>query len=524
MSFASVQFIVFLAILFLLYYLLPKKTQWIVLLAASYVFYLFAGVKYLAFILFTTITTYAAAMLMNGNIEKQKAYLTENKASLSRQEKKAYKATIKKKNRLWLILCLVLNFAILFYCKALLLDNAASLVSSSSSVYFLTLGLPMGMSFYMFQSMGYVIDVYREKAKALKNPFKTALFTAFFPQLIQGPISKFEQLEKDLFTPHKFDRKVLAFGMQRMLWGFFKKLVIADRIAVACSALKGDEYTGAAFFVLTIFYSIQLFCDFTGGIDIAIGTGQCLGITMPENFDRPFMSKDIAEYWRRWHITLSEWMKSYIFYPINVSGPMLKLSSKLRKKWGKFGVRIPVYIATIISWLCTGLWHGFNAHYIVWGMANCFVIIISEELHPVYDKFHNKFRLKGRKGYTVFEIARTFILMNFIRALDLFDHLSDYFSRFFSMFYAPNFSFLVDGSLLELGITVTDYVIIALGVIVLFAASMLKGQDKGSLRERFQKVPAACRYAVIICAVFIVLIFGVYGIGYDASSFIYNQF
>ena len=522
MSFASVQFIVFLAILFLVYYLLPKKTQWVVLLAASYVFYYFAGLKYFVFIIFTTITTYLATILMDRNLVKQKAYLKENKGTLSREEKKAYKASVKKKNRLWLVLCLVLNFVILFFCKALLLDSVSSLVSSSSSVYFLTLGLPMGMSFYMFQSMGYVIDVYREKAQALKNPFKTALFTAFFPQLIQGPISKFDQLEDGLFSEHEFNKKEMSFGIQRMLWGFFKKLLIADRIAAACSALKGDEYTGVAFFVLTLFYSVQLYCDFSGGIDIAIGIGQCLGVKMPENFDRPFMSKNIAEYWRRWHITLSDWMKSYIFYPINVSGPMLKLSSKLRKKIGKFGVRIPVYIATIISWLCTGIWHGFNPHYIVWGLANCFVIIISEELNPVYEKFHNKTHLKGKKLYTLFEIARTFILMNFIRALDLFDRLGDYFSRFISMFTHPNFSFLTDGSLLELGITVRDYVIIAAGIVIITCVSLM--QRKGSVRERFQKVPAAGRYAVYIAAVFVILIIGVYGIGYDASSFIYNQF
>lgn len=522
MSFASVEFIVFLAVLFAVYYLVPKKIQWMVLLAASYVFYICAGLQYLFFILFTTVTTYAATMLIDANIGRQKTYLKENKESLSREEKKAYKNSIKKKNRLWLILCLALNFVILFFCKAMILEPVGNMISSTSTISFLTVGLPLGISFYMFQSMGYVIDVYREKAVALKNPFKVALFTAFFPQLIQGPISKFEELQDTLFAEHKFDTRVLSFGMQRMLWGFFKKLVIADRIAATCSELKGDEYTGVAFFVLTLFYSCQLYCDFSGGIDIAIGIGQCLGIKMPENFERPFFSKNIAEYWRRWHITLSEWMKNYIFYPITVSGPMLNLSLKARKKFGKAGVRIPVYIGTVVAWFCTGIWHGFNPHYIVWGMANCVVIVVSEELNPVYEKFHNKTHLKGKWGYTLFEVLRTFILMNFIRALDLFDHLGDYFTRFFSMFYKPNFSFLWDGSLMNLGLTARDYIIIGIGVVILVCVSLM--QRKGSVREQLQKMPAVPRYALFMVGVFAVLIIGVYGIGYDASSFIYNQF
>ena len=237
MSFASVTFFVFLGILIILYYALPHKIQWVLLLVASYVFYLFAGWKYLPFLVFTTISTYLGTYYISRNAEASKAYLEREKDRLSKEDKKAYRAQVKKRSRIAMILVLAVNIAILFFCKALLVDPFLSLAKGNASLSFLTLGLPMGMSFYMFQSLGYLIDVYRDKAKALKNPLKLALFVSFFPQLVQGPISQFTELEETLFTEHAFDRKQIAFGLQRMLWGFFKKMVVADRIAVAVQSL-----------------------------------------------------------------------------------------------------------------------------------------------------------------------------------------------------------------------------------------------------------------------------------------------
>ena len=375
----------------------------------------------------------------------------------------------------------------------------------------------------MFQSMGYVIDVYRGKAQAERNFFRLALFVSFFPQLVQGPISKWEQLKDSLFSPHAFDRRQVAFGLQRVLWGFFKKLVIADRIAVAIGTLKGTEYTGVSFFVLTVFYAVQIYGDFTGGIDIAIGVGETLGVKMPENFIRPFFSKNIAEYWRRWHISLNEWMKSYIFYPITVSGPMLKLALKTRAKLGRFGMRIPVYIGSLLTWLGTGVWHGFNFHFILWGLINCVVIVISEELNPAYERFHDRFSWSNKRGYNVFQIIRMFVLMNLIRATDLFNDVGDYFRRIGSLAWQFNFHVLWDGTLMNLGLTAADYIILICGIIIMFLVSFFS-RDNVSFRVKFQKVPRVLRYVLLFLLLLSVILFGSYGIGYDASSFIYNQF
>ena len=520
MQFTSVSFLLFAAVLLTLYYLIPRRGQWMLLLVASYVFYLWAGTQYLAFILFTTLSTYGATMLMDRNLCKQEKYLAENKADMSREERKEYKAKVKKGNRVWMLLCVVLNFAILAVCKACLIQPFASLAGGTFS--FLALGLPLGISFYMFQSMGYVVDVYRGTAKAERNPFKLALFVSFFPQLLQGPISKFGQVAPSLYQPHTFDGKQVSFGLQRMLWGFFKKMVIADRIAAAVIALKGPEYTGVSFLLLSIFYAIQIYGDFTGGIDVTIGMAQALGIKLPENFIRPYFSKNIAEYWRRWHISLGEWMKDYIFYPISVSQPILKLSKSARKKLGNFGKRLPVYVASIATWFVTGIWHGLNPNFILWGMLNCFFIVLSEELVPLYDKFHGRFHLKEKKWYGGFEMLRMFMLMNLIRIVDLFPDVGEYFRRIGSLFTTFNFSVLWNGTLMNLGLTALDYIILGGGILLVFTVSLLQ-EKKGSVREMLWDKPLL-RYILVFALLLIVLLMGSYGIGYDAGNFIYTQF
>lgn len=522
MQFTTVSFVLFAAALLGLYYLIPKRGQWALLLVASYLFYLWAGIEYLVFILFTTLTTYVVTLVMDRNLSAQTRYLAENKQTLSREEKKAYKAAVKRKNRVWLVVCLAENFAILAVCKACLIEPFSA-AAQEGRLSFLTLGLPLGISFYMFQSMGYVVDVYRGTAKAEKNPLKLALFVSFFPQLVQGPISKFSKLAPQLYAPHSFDGKQVSFGLQRMLWGYFKKLVIADRIAAAVIALRGPEHTGVSFLVLTVFYAVQLYGDFTGGIDITLGLSQALGIQLPENFIRPYFSKNIAEYWRRWHISLGEWMKDYIFYPISVSQPMLKLSKTARAKFGNFGKRLPVYAASVATWFATGIWHGLTPNFVLWGMLNCFFIVLSEELAPLYEKFHNRFHLKEKKWYGGFEIARMFLLMNLIRICDLFPQVGDYFSRIGSLFTAFNFHILWDGTLMQLGLTGLDYGILGCGAALMFGVSLTQ-EKKGSVRELLWQGSPALRYILIFALLLAVLLMGSYGIGYNASNFIYNQF
>lgn len=520
MSFISVPFLLFFGAVSLAYYLLPRRWQWGVLLAGSVIFYLAADLRYGIFLTVCTVSGYLAVCRMDDRLRKLDAYLREK--PLTREEKKAARGSVKGKNRVTLAVCLVLNFAMLFVCKALLLP-AVRTAAEGTVLSFLSLGLPLGISFYLFQTMGYCIDVYRGKAKAQRNFLKFALFTTYFPYLIQGPISAYGKLEGQLYASHDFDGKQWSFGVQRMLWGYFKKLVIADRIAPLIASLRAPELGGMGFFLLTLSYAVQIYGDFTGGIDMTIGMSESLGICLPENFIRPYFSKNIAEYWRRWHISLGEWMKDYIFYPISVSGPMLRLSKTARARLGNFGKRLPVYAASLATWFVTGIWHGLTPNFILWGMLNCLFIVGSEECAPLYARFHNRFHLKEKGWYGSFEILRMFLLMNFIRACDLFPHVWDYFAGFGRMLTNPNFAMLTNGTLLTLGLTGPDFAILGFGIALLFAVSLYQ-EKKGSVREALWSGNVWLRYGLFFLLLLAVLLMGKYGTGYNAGSFIYNQF
>ncbi len=529
MLFTSYEFLAFLALLFLLYYLLPKKTQWVLLLMASYLFYALADPRYLVFIGVTTLSSYAASRFMGGVSEREAAYLESEGKALLKEERKAYKSKQKKKRFYILISALALNFGVLavFKYTAFAVHNLNSLLGAfgASKLTVPSLLLPMGISFYIFQTMGYLIDAYRGKAKIEKNLFKLALFVSFFPQLVQGPISRFSDLEPQLISEHRFEWKGFGFGLQRVLWGYFKKLVIADRVLVAINTLvdSPESYRGAYVFLLIILYSIQIYADFSGGIDITIGIAEALGIKLAENFVRPFSSRSTKEYWNRWHITMGSWFTDYVFYPLSVSRPMLAISKKSRELLGKnIGKRVPVYLATAVTWFLTGLWHGAGWNFIVWGLLNCLVILVSQELEPLYARFRARFpRLTASGAYGAFMAARTFLLMGLIRSLDCYRDVGLTFRLWGSMFTDFNLFEVIKSGAFSLGLSLVDYVIILCGCAVVFAVTKLSKEK--SLRERLYERPLLS--AVCVSALFIaVILFGAYSVGYDASQFIYNQF
>lgn len=521
MLFTSLNFLVFLSILIPLYFLVPKKVQWIVLLIANAIFYVFAGTSGLIFISITIVTTYIATMIIDHLYGIQEKYLKENKALLSKEDKKSYKNKMMVRRRIVAISCAVISFGIIAVMK-----YSGLFLRGTEFAKSLSLILPLGISYYTFQTMGYMIDVYRGTYKPEKNIFKLALFTSFFPLLLQGPITRFGDVSKSLYEPHSFDSHNFVYGLERILWGYFKKVVIADRILIAVKTIidAPDTYDGAYVLCGMIFYAIQLYCDFTGGIDITIGIAQILGITLPENFLRPFFSKNIAEYWRRWHISLGVWFREYLFYPISVSKPLLKLSKFTRNKIGNgIGMRIPVYVATITVWFITGLWHGSAWNFIVWGLLNALIIIVSEELSPLYAKFHSRFPgLKQKWGYRLFEIGRMFFIMCSLRVLDCYRSVGTSFRMYSTLFTRFNYNILFDGSLLKLGLNLYDYIVVFAGVVLLVVFSLV--QRKGSVRDMIARKPIGVQLAIFASLLFAILIFGAYGIGYDASQFIYTGF
>lgn len=528
MLFTSYRFLGALAILFAAYYLIPKRFQWPLLLAASYLFYFWAGAEYLAYIMATTATVWFAACQIEQNGRRQKRYLKE--AELSPEEKRAYKQGQKQIRIRWAAVCILLNIGILAVVKYtnFAISNVNGILAAlgqTERLSFVTLILPMGISFYTFQAVGYLIDVYRGTIPAEKNLFRFALFVSFFPQLIQGPISRFGDLAKTMYTPHAFEGKTVCLGLQRMLWGYFKKLVIADRVLAAVSTIVAEPsvYNGAYALVGMLLYTLELYADFTGGIDITIGIAETMGITVQENFNRPYFSKSLKEYWRRWHISMCAWFRDYLFYPVSVCKPMVKFSRFARKRFGdRVGKRLPMYMSSFLVWLATGVWHGANWNFIVWGLLNWAVLMLSEELEPLYARFHMRFAVDGQVWYKVFQVGRTFALVCVLNIFDCYHSLKDTLGVLVSVFTVRNWHVLVDGSLLDLGLSGLDYGLLAAGTAVLLAVSVL--QRGGSVRNRIAACPYPLRFVVWYGLFLAVLLMGAYGIGYDASQFIYNQF
>ena len=522
MTFLSSGFLLLVGALLITYYVLPKRFRYLALLAGSVVFYALAGRAYLPFLTITVVTIYGAARLLGRSLEKQKAYVAAHKTELTKEALGAYKKGEGRRRTAIFLVCLLINLGLLGALK-----YTGFLLSAFRAPWEVHWVLPLGISFYTFQSVGYLIDVKRGKYPPEKNFLRYALFASFFPQMIQGPISRYDMLSKTLYegADADFDMDRLGRGLVRIAWGAAKKLIVADRLAPALGLLFGAEagnYRGSWVFLGMVLYALRLYADFTGGIDMALGVGELFGVTLPENFDRPYLSKNIEEYWTRWHMTMGSWFRDYVFYPLNVSKTFLKWTKKLRTRFGdSFLSRLPLYTATLIVWLATGVWHGAGWNFALWGLTNGVVIIASLTLKPLYDRFHGRFpALKGTGGYGAFQVLRTFLLMCLIRLWDCYAGPGGVWRAFSSLFTTFNYGAVFSG-LSILGLTASAWaILLAMAVLMLFI-SLAKGE--GSFRAKYLndgwKLWMIAAVLLLAC-----LLLGAYGPGYTASDFIYGQF
>ena len=249
-----------------------------------------------------------------------------------------------------------------------------------------------------------------------------------------------------------------------------------------------------------------------------------MGIRVTENFNLPYFSKNIKEYWNRWHITMGSWFTDYIFYPISVCGPMLKLSKWSRSHLPKaIGKRVTVYLSCFVVWLATGIWHGAAWNFVAWGLTNYVVIMVSQELEPLYAKFHARFGWKGKTAYEIFQILRTVVLMSAIRMFDCYRDVPLTFRMMGSMFTSFRLSTFWDGSLLQIGLSSSDYAVLLIGFAVVLSVSLLK-LKAGNVRDKLYEKPAFLFYQMMAVLLIAILVLGAYGVGYDSSQFIYTQF
>lgn len=387
--------------------------------------------------------------------------------------------------------------------------------------------VPLGLSYYTFTLIGYIVDVYNGILMPQKNIFKLLAFGLYFPTLVSGPILKYREICDDFYAPHKFDFHNFTYGLQRMLWGFFKKLVIAERLGLLVATVYGSpkDYGGSYIWLSILAFTFQLYTDFSGLMDIVIGISQCVGITLPENFNTPFFSKTISEYWRRWHITLGVWMKEYVFYPVLRLPVLGKLQKKLRDKFGKKrGKQLTTFLAMFILWTVVGLWHGGHITYLIGsGLLHWFYIVMEELLEEPFSKLWKKLNIDTHaKWLEGTRILRTFILVNignnFFRAASVNDALN----MFRMGFTMHTLSELIHGGIFGLGLSWVDFGILFISLTILLVVSLLN--QKGSVRDMIARKPIVLRYIIWYALLFFVILFGMYGPGYSAAEFIYQGF
>ena len=494
MLFNTIDFLIFFPLVVLVYFVLPAKARYVWLLAASYYFYMCWNPVYIVLLFLSTAVTYLCGLCLDRPDTKRAV----GKGAV--------------------IFCFAANIGMLEYFKytGLLVQTVNQILAAAGlgSVPEYDILLPVGISFYTFQALGYIVDVYRGDIRAEKNFLKYALFVSFFPQLVAGPIERSRSLLTQIREEprHKlWDYERVTGGLITMIWGFFLKVVIADRIAVVVNTVFDgyERYGTVVLAVGAMAFAVQIYCDFAGYSTIAVGAAKVLGFELTDNFNTPYFARSITDFWHRWHISLSTWFRDYLYIPLGGSR-----RGKLKK-----------YRNILITFGISGLWHGAGWHYMIWGLLHGACQILEKELGPVVRKINQRFGTRTESfGYKCFRVAATFAAVDlawiFFRADSLHQALH-YIER---MFRYGDWWTLFDQSLYGLGLSVQEVHILFFGLAVLLLADLLKYLKGQTVSDFLSKQWIVFRWAVVLVLLFGCLIFGYYGPGFDSSRFIYFQF
>ena len=503
MSIISLQFLFFVLAVVLFYFIVSKKWQWVVLFIANILFYISFGLKYIGYILFTSIVTYWAALILDKVSKKGKEAIV---AAAQDQKKCVREKFSDLKSRICkFAILLAVGIWIVVKYGNFMIDNVNSVLKFLHIAWtaeHLPFIIPLGMSFYTFHAVGYLMDVYRAKYPAEKNFARYFTFVCYFPHLLQGPFSRFDELGKSIFEEHSFSYDRLCDGCARIVWGFFKKVVVADQLGIAVTAIFNHytSYTGTHIFMSMFFYCIQLYADFSGYMDIMCGISQILGIRLFENFQQPYFARTVDDFWRRWHITLGWWFRDYVFYPVSFGKFAQQLGRNARKRWGpKMGKLIPGYYAMIFVWTATGLWHGASWTYIIWGWLNLFVIISTMQLDDWYTEIKSKFHINDKgKPWILFCVLRTFLLVCFFRFFSTSHSMDKLFAMLSHAIHHMNINILFSSKLFA-GMKRESVIAVLVGILLIFIVDMLKENDCWeSVKEKCPMIIRNVAYTFLI--------------------------
>lgn len=498
MLFNSSDFLIFFPIATIVYFVIPFKIRYLWLFGCSYYFYMCWNPYYALLMLFSTAITWASGVVME------------------RVKQSDQPDCCKVCHKKWCVAAsFILNLGVLAYFKYtnFFIDSINHVLEFFHATYVVPsvdILLPVGISFYTFQALSYTMDVYRDEIYAEKNFFRYALFVSFFPQLVAGPIERSKNLLKQLNEKHTFSLDRMRSGLMLMLWGYFLKMVIADRAAIVIDTVYGDyvTYPGWYLIVASILFAIQIYCDFAGYSTIAMGAAEVMGFRLTDNFNAPYLSQSVAEFWRRWHISLSSWFKDYLYIPLGGNR-----KGKRRK-----------YINLMIVFLLSGLWHGSQWSYVAWGGLNGLYQVVGDLLKPLRQKAAELLEIRVNTfSHKLLRVITTFCLVDFAWIFFRSNRFLEAFEILQSIFTAKNIWVLVDDSLFTLGLDWKNFMVLMIAIGILLLADIAKYRGI-VIREALCRQELWLRWTVLIVGVLGVLLLGIWGSGYDAASFIYFQF
>lgn len=487
MLYVSYLFVLFVMLTAFLYYIVPQSWQWKLLLVASLVFYIYSGFIYLIYLLVFTFTTWYGAKKI---------------------EKYMYRSKTTKYPIFVLVLLVVFNIGLLIALKWSSMELALinKLFGTSLTWQFI---LPLGMSFFTFQNTSYLIDVYNGKIHAEKNFGHYLLYSIYFPYIVSGPINRYEQMEKQFFQKHSLKKDTFYSAILRILWGFLKKMVIADRAAIFVDQVFEHYYMYRGLFVLfaVVLFSLQLYMDFSGCMDIVIGVSKLFDIDMKENFQAPYSANTVAEFWRRWHMSLTSWFRDYIYIPLGGNR-----KGKIRK-----------YLNIMIVFIFCGAWHGAGFTFLVWGFLNGLYQIVGDATSKIRMKLCCVIGLdESSYGAVLRKRLTTILMVEFAWLFFRANGIHEAFVMLRRLFTGWNPWILSDGSLYEVGLDMWDFMILLIGTACVGLVSHI-GHRK-NLYQIFIEQSWLCQTCMIVFAMAIWYLFGIYGPGYEPANFIYYNF
>ena len=504
-------FAIFLPVVILIYQITPQKFRWMILLAADYVFFWMISGKLILYLLFATIMTHYIGLWLE----------TAAQAGGSAKQ-------VTKRKRKVLAFGILVNLTILIILKYFnffgenlsALSNMLSLGWEYKKIDFM---VPIGISYYTLQTIAYMTDVYRGTIPAEKNIVKIALYLSFFPQIMEGPISRFSETAEALWSGKRIEFENIKFGYQRIVYGLLKKIVIADRVApVVIKVFKHyDTYDGSIVLFGAVCFTIQLYMEFSGCMDIIMGSGQIFGVTLPENFRQPFFAKDASDFWHRWHITLGTWFKDYIFYPVSLAKPVKNFAKKVKNRFGR-GVSkfVAPFAALFCVWSCNGLWHGPHWTYIFYGMYYFVLIFLENILEEPVTKLTAKLKINREgKGYRIFRMIKLLVIVNlgemFFRAETVGTGFA-MLGRILTNFHITE----LGDHIYSLGMDYYDAAVALIGILIVLVVDILHEKNI-QIRKAISGWALPARWVFWYAAIFIVIIFGAYGAGYTVVDMIY---